>query len=209
MNIVLLGAPGAGKGTQAKLIHEAFDIPHLSAGDLLRRAVKDRTSQGKEAQGYMDRGELVPHEVIMAVMGSALTTYQDGFLLDGFPRSIQQAVELDNMTVLDAVLSINVDFDLLLERLTGRRSCPDCGSVFHAANNPPVHEGKCDSCNATLIQRTDDTAETVSGRIETYRKQTEPLIQFYEDKGILRHFDGNMRINEIFEDIRSFLRTVD
>lgn len=209
MKIVLLGAPGAGKGTQAKLIHDTFGIPHLSAGDLLRRAVTDRSPEGREAQNCMDRGELVPHDVIMKVIGNALTEYHNGYLLDGFPRSMQQAVELDGVAHLDAVLSLDVDFDLLLQRLTGRRSCPDCGSVFHVIYNRPAEEDVCDACGASLIQRSDDTAQTVSQRIETYRKQTEPLIGFYEKKGILHHFNGSREIQEIFDDIRSFLRSLE
>lgn len=225
MKLVLLGAPGAGKGTQAKKISLRYGIPHLSTGDLLRNAIRDGTSAGKEAEGFMSRGELVPDHVVLNILENEVNVrsedhhdeqandqreelidgqvedQRNGFILDGFPRSIDQARALDDLVELDIVVNIDVDLDLLMKRLTGRRSCSSCGAVFHIMNNPPREEGICDQCGSGLTRRKDDNEETVGKRIETYLSQTQPLIDHYKDKGILRIVDGNGEINKIFEEI--------
>ncbi len=205
MKIVLLGAPGAGKGTQAKRISERYGVPHLSAGDILRNAASARTPEGMEAAGYMDQGKLVPNEVVLSIVKSEIQRLKKGFILDGFPRTIPQAESLGTFTELDTVINIEVDFALLLKRLTGRRSCPKCGAVYHILNNPPSTEGLCDKCGTELIQRKDDNEETVKKRIDTYVSLTQPLIEYYKKKGILRNVNGNGKIDQIFQEIAELL----
>jgi len=209
MNIVLLGAPGAGKGTQAKKIHEKYDIPHLSAGDLLRGAVAENTPEGKQASEFMNRGALVPDGIILTIINREIELLEHGYILDGFPRTLSQAEQLENFTTLVAVLNIDVDFDLLLERLTGRLSCPSCGAVYHNTYNTPKLAGTCDVCAAELVTRKDDTEETVKKRIDTYLSLTRPLIDHYREKGLLVDFDGNRDIDEIFQNIVNFLDRLD
>lgn len=208
MNLVLLGAPGAGKGTQAKKILEKFRVPHLSAGDLLREAVARGTPRGKEAAGFMSRGALVPDTLVIAIIRERIRELDSGFILDGFPRTIFQARELDKFVTLDTVISIDVPFDQLLARLTGRRSCPECGAVYHVVYNPPLKENICDACHAKLIQRADDNKETVTSRIETYVSQTQPLIHYYEERNILHHVDGSKEIDGIFREIGEYLTSL-
>lgn len=208
MNIVLLGAPGAGKGTQAKKIHHLFGIPHISAGDLLRDAVSRGTPEGVEAETHMKAGQLVPNDLILAIISDKLSGLSTGFILDGFPRTLPQARKLDSFVHLDIVISIDVPFESLLERLTGRRSCPSCGGVFHMIFNPPRTRGTCDLCGENLVHRADDNEETVSARIDTYVTQTQPLIDYYEDKGIISHVDGTGDIDSIFDDIKKELIAV-
>ena len=207
MRIVLLGAPGAGKGTQAKFISDKYEIPHLSTGDMLRDAVRQRTPEGIRAEEYMNLGRLVPDDVVLSIVEKRIKG-SNGFLLDGFPRTIPQAQALEKITPLDAVIDIEVDFDVLLQRLTGRRTCPKCGAVYHILYNPPKKEGICDRCGTSLIQREDDNEVTVKKRIETYREQTQPLINYYRERGLLYPVDGNRGIQEIFKDIVEILHRV-
>jgi adenylate kinase len=208
LNLILMGLPGAGKGTQAEKIVEKYDIPHISTGDMFRLAIKEGTELGKEAKSYMDKGELVPDEVTIGIVRERLSKpdCQKGFLLDGFPRTIAQAEALENLLKdmdesLDYVLHIDVPQDQLVERLTGRRICPTCGATYHVAFNPPKEEGKCDNDGSELIQREDDQPETVRKRLEVNVEQTQPLLDFYQDKGYLVSFEGDKDINEVFKDI--------
>lgn len=207
MKLILLGAPGAGKGTQAKKIVKEFAIPQISTGDILRRAVADGTPLGKEAKKYMEAGKLVPDELVIGIMKERL--HQDdcsnGFILDGFPRTVEQARALEGFTEIDAVINIDVDFNSLVERITGRRSCPECGAVYHIKFNPPKVEGICDICGSRLVQREDDREETVRKRLETYTEQTSPLIDYYAGKGALKIVAGNRSIDEIYESIRTLI----
>jgi len=200
MRIVLLGAPGAGKGTQAKFISDKYGVPHLSTGDMLRDAVRRMTPEGIKAEEYMNSGRLVPDDVVLSIVEKRIRE-SNGFLLDGFPRTIPQAQALEKITPLDAVIDIEVDFNVLLQRLTGRRTCPKCGAVYHILYNPPGKEGICDRCSTSLVQREDDNEVTVKKRIETYREQTQPLIDYYRERGLLYPVDGNRGIQEIFRDI--------
>ncbi|MCD4699732.1 MAG: adenylate kinase [Phycisphaerae bacterium] len=186
MRVVLMGPPGAGKGTQAKRLVEKFGMVHLSSGDILRAERSSGSELGEKLKSYMDAGELVPDEVVVKIMAGAVAKQdpQKGLLLDGFPRTIIQAEALDEQLdrlglPLEAVLIVEADESLLVERITGRRSCPNCGSVYHVKNIPPVKEGVCDSCGAELVQREDDTEAVVRQRLAAYRKQTEPVIDYY------------------------------
>ncbi len=208
MKIVLLGAPGAGKGTQAKKIQEQYSIPHLSAGDMLRDAVSRKTAGGTKASEYMDQGKLVPDSLVIDIIRQKIHDIDSGFILDGFPRTFFQACQLDTFVELDAVISIDVPFHHLLKRLTGRRSCPQCGAVYHVLNNPPDVEDTCDVCSTQLVLRPDDNEETVKTRIETYISATQPLIEYYTDKGVLHSVDGDMEIDEIYKNIDRILRTL-
>ncbi|MGI8317282.1 adenylate kinase [Halobacillus mangrovi] len=208
MNLILMGLPGAGKGTQAEKIVEKYNIPHISTGDMFRLAIKEGTELGKEAKSYMDKGELVPDEVTIGIVRERLSKpdCEKGFLLDGFPRTIAQAEALENLLndmdeSLDYVLHIDVPQDQLVERLTGRRICPTCGATYHVVFNPPKEEGKCDHDGSELIQREDDQPETVKKRLEVNVEQTQPLLHFYQDKGYLVSFEGDKDINEVFKDI--------
>ncbi|SFK51582.1 Adenylate kinase [Halobacillus dabanensis] len=208
MNLILMGLPGAGKGTQAEKIVEKYNIPHISTGDMFRLAIKEGTALGKEAKSYMDKGELVPDEVTIGIVRERLSKpdCQKGFLLDGFPRTIAQAEALENLLSdmeesLDYVLHIDVPKEQLIERLTGRRICPTCGATYHVVFNPPKVDGKCDHDGSELIQREDDQPETVRKRIEVNVEQTQPLLDFYRGKGYLVSFEGDRDINEVFKDI--------
>ncbi len=208
MNLILMGLPGAGKGTQAEKIVEKYDIPHISTGDMFRLAIKEGTTLGKEAKSYMDKGELVPDEVTIGIVRERLSKpdCQKGFLLDGFPRTIAQAEALENLLndmneSLDYVLHIDVPKDQLIERLTGRRICPTCGATYHVVFNPPEVDGKCDHDGSELIQREDDQPETVKTRLEVNVEQAQPLLDFYRDKGYLVSFEGDKDINDVFNNI--------
>ena len=192
MNLILLGPPGAGKGTQAARIIEKYNIPHISTGDIFRENIKNGTELGKKAQEYMNKGQLVPDELVVEIATDRLNKddCKDGFLLDGFPRTVFQAEELDKFleakgSKIDHVLDIDVDREELMIRLTGRRVCSKCGASFHVVNIPPKKEGICDRCGAKLYQRTDDTREAALNRLDVYAKQTAPLIDFYEAEGNL------------------------
>jgi adenylate kinase len=204
VRVILLGPPGAGKGTQAVRISETFGIPHISTGDIFRENVRGDTELGREAKRYMDAGELVPDEVVVGMVGDRLaqTDAAEGFCLDGFPRTVPQAQALEDLLVeRDAPLEVVVRFavaeDEVVQRLTGRRSCPDCGKVFHVDHAPPQTEGVCDACGAELIQREDDTEDVVLNRLEVYRKQTEPLEHFYWERGLLRDIEAVGDVDEV------------
>lgn len=213
MRLILLGPPGAGKGTQAASIIAEYQIPHISTGDILRKNISVGTELGKKAKEYMDKGLLVPDELVVALVENRLTEEdcKSGFLLDGFPRTVAQADALGDALnklgySLDKVINIDVNKEELVERAVGRRVCKACGATFHIKFNPPKVEGICDVCGGELYQRKDDTVETVSKRIEVYLQQTQPLINYYENKGILVNVDGKQDIDRVFGDIVSALR---
>jgi len=203
MKLVLLGPPGAGKGTQAAAITARFGIPQISTGDILRAAVAGRTELGLRAKEYMDKGLLAPDELVIGLMKERILEDDcaEGFILDGFPRSIPQAEALEKVTNIDYVVNIAVDEDVLVRRLTSRRSCKRCGAVFNILFRPPETKGVCDSCGGELYLRDDDNETTVRGRLETYRTSTEPLIDFYRKKSILLTVDGDREIGEISKEI--------
>jgi len=208
LRTILLGPPGAGKGTQAAKIIEKYNIPHISTGDIFRENIKKGTELGKKAQEYMNRGELVPDDLVIEIATTRLLEddCKDGFLLDGFPRTVYQAEKLDEFLAahdskIDKVIDIAVGKDELMERLTGRRVCKSCGASYHIVNIPPKKDGVCDICGGELIQRTDDNAETVANRIEVYEAQTMPLIEYYEKAGNIAHIDGATGLDNVFVDI--------
>ncbi|WP_200416645.1 adenylate kinase [Virgibacillus salexigens] len=210
MNLILMGLPGAGKGTQAEKINEKYNIPHISTGDMFRLAIKEGTDLGKKAKEYMDQGELVPDEVTIGIVRERLNKddCKNGFLLDGFPRTINQAEALQDLLqdmneTIDYVLHVDVPEEKLVERLTGRRICPTCGATYHVVYNLPKEDGICDKDGSQLIQRDDDKADTVKKRLSVNIEQTKPLLDFYEDKGYLVTVDGNQDIDQVFRDIQS------
>jgi adenylate kinase len=212
MNLVLMGLPGAGKGTQAEKIVEKYKIPHISTGDMFRAAIKEGTELGLQAKSYMDRGDLVPDEVTIGIVRERLSKEdcQKGFLLDGFPRTVAQAEALEQLLSdlnrsIDYVINIEVDKNILMERLTGRRICKECGATYHLVFNPPSQAGVCDKCGGELYQRADDNEETVANRLEVNLKQTQPLLEFYQEKGYLRNIDGQQEIEKVFADICELL----
>ncbi|MDZ5713706.1 adenylate kinase [Jeotgalibacillus haloalkalitolerans] len=212
MNIVLMGLPGAGKGTQAERIIEKYNIPHISTGDMFRAAIKNGTELGLKAKSYMDQGDLVPDEVTIGIVRERLSKddCQEGFLLDGFPRTVAQADALDALLKdlgkeLDYVLNIKVEKEELMTRLTGRWICKTCGATYHTVFNPPAVEGKCDKDGGELYQREDDKPETVQNRLDVNMKQTQPLLDFYSQKGVLRDIDGQQDINKVFTDVDELL----
>lgn len=207
MKIVLLGPPGAGKGTQAEVLTKKLLVPHISTGDMFRAAIKNGTAMGIEAKSYMDRGQLVPDEVTVGIIKDriAQSDCSGGFLLDGFPRTIAQAEALDKLLEdkggLDAVLNISVPLEKLVERLTGRRMCRKCGAIYHMLYNAPAKEGVCDACGGELYQRDDDKLETVTNRLSVYEAQTAPLIGFYEKQGKLFTVNGDQQVNAVTADL--------
>ena len=193
MNLILMGAPGAGKGTQSEKISEKWGIPAISTGDILRAAIKEGTTLGKEAKSFIDAGKLVPDEVVIGIIKEHLSSdaCKNGFILDGFPRSIPQAEALEKMGIkIDCVLSIEVEDEVIVERMSGRRICSGCGASYHVKYKAPAKENVCDKCGESLYIRNDDAAETVKNRLETYHTQTEPLKAFYESRGLLRTVVG-------------------
>lgn len=212
MNIMLFGAPGAGKGTQAKYIIDKYGIPQISTGDILRAAIAEGTEMGMEAKKYMDEGKLVPDSTIIGIIKDRLSQEdcKKGFILDGFPRTLAQAEALEvllkdlNMN-LDKVISLNVPDELIVGRVVGRRVCSNCGASFHIENNPPKVEGKCDFCNSDLILRKDDNKETVEKRLSAYHEQTAPLFNFYQERGVMVEIDGTKDINDITKEIFAIL----
>ena len=212
LRTILLGPPGAGKGTQAAKIVEKYGVPHISTGDIFRENIKKGTELGKKAQEYMNRGELVPDDLVIEIATTRLLEddCRNGFLLDGFPRTVYQAEKLDEFLAardskIDKVLDIAVEKDELIARLTGRRVCKACGASFHVVNIPPKKEGVCDYCGGELIQRADDNLETVTNRIDVYEAQTMPLVEYYEKAGNLVHIDGSTGLENVFADIVSAL----
>lgn len=213
MRIILMGPPGAGKGTQAVTIANHFNIPHISTGDIFRYNIKEGTELGKKAKSFMDKGLLVPDEIVVAIVEDRLKKddCQNGFLLDGFPRTVPQAEALDealdNMKVsLSKVININVDKQILIDRAVGRRICKDCGATYHVKFNPSASGVACEKCGGSLYQRDDDNQETVSTRIEVYLKETLPLIEYYKKTGKLVEIDGQKEIDKVFDDIVNVLR---
>lgn len=217
MRIVLLGAPGAGKGTQCKNIVAQYGLLHLSSGDILRQERATGSELGKKASSYMDSGALVPDEIIIEMMSEAIKmAHAAGFILDGFPRTVNQAIELDkslaaNHQEIDVVLNLEVDEGVVVKRITGRRSCPRCGAVYHIENLKPKVEGICDNDGTELVQRPDDSFEVVANRLETYHRQTEPLVEYYKNNGSVYDFDANKDVDEvkasIFEKLDALFRT--
>lgn len=212
VRLVLLGAPGAGKGTQAKKLIEKYNTPQISTGDLLRAAVGEGTALGIEAKGFMDKGELVPDSVVLGMVEERLQQddCKEGYILDGFPRNTAQAEALDEMLdklgmPLDAALSVDVPTEDLMKRLTGRRTCKECGQMYNVHFSAPAAEGACDKCSGELYQRDDDQEQTISKRLEVYEEQTAPLIDYYSGKGILKSVSGTGDIDEIFATVQSTL----
>jgi adenylate kinase len=217
MKVVLLGAPGAGKGTQCKSIVARYDLLHLSSGDILRQERAEGTKLGKKAQAYMDSGALVPDEIIIKMMAKAIGKAPvAGFILDGFPRTVNQAVELDKALdasgqKIDAVLNLEIDDNVVTKRITGRRSCPECGAVYHIENLKPKTEGICDNDGTELVQRSDDTEEVLVNRLETYHQQTEPLVDYYKKNGTVYYFEADRNPEDvralIFEKMDALVQT--
>ena len=205
MRVVLLGAPGAGKGTQCKRIVDKYGLLHLSSGDILRQERAAETELGRKAQSYMDSGGLVPDEVIVEMMAGTISkSPHSGFVLDGFPRTVEQAVELDKLLALagkkiDVVVNLKIADEEVAARMTGRRSCPECGAVYHIENLKPKVEGKCDKDGTELIQRPDDSLEVVQSRLKTYHEQTEPLVDYYKNNGTVYDIDSGESADEVSE----------
>ena len=208
MKLILLGAPGAGKGTQADILCKELDIPTISTGNILRAAVKEGTPMGKKAKSFMDAGALVPDDVIVGIVKERLTESDcaNGFILDGMPRTIPQAEALEQHGIdVDTALSIEIADETIIERMSGRRTCKDCSATFHIVSNPPKVEGKCDFCGGELTIRKDDAPETVKARLETYHKETEPLKAFYASRGKLKSVENQPTIEATTEVIKSAL----
>ncbi|HEU4965578.1 MAG TPA: adenylate kinase [Bacilli bacterium] len=216
MQVIFMGLPGAGKGTQAERIVSEFGIPHVSTGDMFRAAIAEETPLGLKAKSFMDQGQLVPDEVTIGIVRERLQKpdAQKGFLLDGFPRTLAQAEALDTMLEglgrkIDVVINLHVDKELLMPRLTGRRICKSCGATYHVMFNPPAVEGKCDKCGGDLYQRSDDTEDVVATRLDVNIKQSEPILAYYEAKDLLKTLDGEKAIEDVYSDIASILRGVE
>ncbi|MBR0410956.1 MAG: adenylate kinase [Eubacterium sp.] len=212
MKIIMLGAPGAGKGTQAKMLADKYGIPHISTGDIFRANIKNNTELGKKAKGYMDAGQLVPDELVVDLVVDRIKNADcfKGFILDGFPRTIPQAEALDyalnnQNEKIDYAINVDVPDENIIERMSGRRACVGCGATYHVVYNPTKKEGTCDKCGQDLILREDDKPETVKKRLQVYHEQTQPLIDHYEKKGALLTVDGTKDIQLVFEDITKVL----
>lgn len=212
MKIIMLGAPGAGKGTQAKLIAEKYGIPHVSTGDIFRANIKEGTQLGKEAKEYMDKGQLVPDELTVRILLDrvAKDDCKNGYVLDGFPRTIPQAEVLDEEVSklgdkIDFAINVDVPDENIIRRMGGRRACLKCGATYHIEHIPPKKEGICDTCGSELVLRDDDKPETVKNRLDVYHKQTQPLIDYYGKKNILKTVDGTRDMNDVFADIVKLL----
>ncbi|MEW6446980.1 MAG: adenylate kinase [Bacillota bacterium] len=213
MNLLIMGPPGAGKGTQAVEVVKELKIPHISTGDMLREAVKQGTEMGKKAKEYMDKGQLVPDEVIIGVVKERIAQpdCKTGFLLDGFPRTLPQAEALDATlkdlgVKLDGVINIKVPRERIVARITGRRVCRSCGDTYHITNKPPKEAGKCDKCGGELYQRSDDTEETVNKRLDVYEAQTKPLLDYYGKQGLVLDINGDQPIDKVLQDILAVLK---
>ncbi len=213
MNFVFLGMPGAGKGTQAKIISKKYNIPHISTGDILREAVANKTELGIQAKKYMDEGALVPDELVVSLVKERIIQpdCEKGFILDGFPRNLEQAKILEEMLeeikkTLDAVFFFSLDEEVVVKRLTARRVCSNCGAVYNMIYNPPKVEGVCDICGGRLITRDDDKEETVRNRLRTYNKDTAPLIDYYKKKGLLYTIDASLSVNDVTKEIERHIK---
>jgi len=216
LRIVLLGPPGSGKGTQAKILNEVYHAPHINTGDLLRDEVARGTEVGKVAKPYMDRGELVPDEVVTRMVEERLSQpdCKDGLILDGYPRNITQAESLERILVkldmrLDCVLNIVIDDDELIRRLTTRRICSNCGAIYNMLNKPPKKEGVCDICGGKVIQRDDDKEDVIRRRLEVYKKQAESILQLYRKKGLVRNIRGDVGLEALPAEIRRVMKGLD
>lgn len=212
MKIIMLGAPGAGKGTQAKLIAQKYGIPHISTGDIFRANIKEGTDLGKEAKGYMDKGQLVPDDLTVRILLDRVSKddCSKGYVLDGFPRTIPQAEVLDTEVArlgesIDFAIDVDVPDENIIRRMSGRRACLKCGATYHIEHIPPKKEGICDTCGSELVLRDDDKPETVKKRLEVYHSQTQPLIDYYSKQNILRTVDGTRDMQEVFADIVKLL----
>lgn len=212
MKIIMLGAPGAGKGTQAKMIAEKYSVPHISTGDIFRANIKNGTELGMEAKKYMDQGLLVPDELTVKILLDrvAQEDCQNGYVLDGFPRTIPQAEVLDKALneindKIDYAINVDVPDENIIRRMSGRRACLTCGATYHIEHIPPKAEGICDACGKELVLRDDDKPETVKNRLDVYHKQTQPLIDFYQAKGILKEVDGTVDMKDVFAAIVAIL----
>lgn len=215
MKIILLGPPGAGKGTQAKSISNKYSIPHISTGDIFRKNISEKTPLGIEAKSYIDKGHLVPDKLTIDIVQDRLEQEdcKSGFLLDGYPRTVNQAESLKNFLKekgeeLDTALLIAVPKEYIIDRMTGRRVCLSCGASYHVKFNPTKVEGKCDICGSVVIQRDDDCEETVNERLEIYDAQTQPLIDYYKEQGLLSEVDGTQAINDVFKNICGILGAI-
>ncbi len=212
MNLLIIGAPGAGKGTMSDLLIDTYHLVHVSTGDMLRAAVKAGTPVGLKAQEYMNKGALVPDEVIHDIIVERLSQddVNDGFLFDGYPRTLNQAKDLDVILKeigkkIDRVINLNIEDEELIKRITGRRLCPTCGEIFNIYYKAPAKEGVCDKCGAELIQRKDDNLESLSVRLEEYHKNTQPVIEYYEAAHIVSHIDAKQGVGEVFNNIKAAL----
>ncbi|SDA45238.1 Adenylate kinase [Lachnospiraceae bacterium G11] len=212
MKIIMLGAPGAGKGTQAKMIAKEYGIPHVSTGDIFRANIKEGTELGKEAKGYMDKGLLVPDELTVKILLDrvAKDDCKNGYVLDGFPRTIPQAEVLEDALnklndKIDYAIDVNVPDENIIKRMSGRRACLKCGATYHIEHVPPKKEGICDVCGEPLVLRDDDKPETVKNRLDVYHKQTQPLIDFYSERNILKTVDGTVDMMDVFNAIKAIL----
>ena len=213
MNLLIIGAPGAGKGTMSDLIINTYHLVHVSTGDMLRAAVKAGTPVGLKAQEYMNKGALVPDEVIHDIIVERLSAddMDAGFLFDGYPRTVNQAQDLDSILKevgkkIDCVINMNIEDEELVKRITGRRLCPVCGEIFNIYYKAPEKEGICDKCGAKLIQRKDDNLESLTVRLQEYHKNTQPVIEYYEESGLVKHVDATKSVDGVFDEIRSVLK---
>ena len=214
MRLILLGAPGVGKGTQAQRLAAEGGIPQISTGEILRDAIKRGTPLGSQAKSYMEAGKLVPDEVVIGIIRERLSHSDgtNGFILDGFPRTVAQAQALDRMLQdsgvggIDYVVNFEVPNREIISRLSGRRTCPDCQAVYHVEHAPPRQEGRCDKCAAPLVQRADDKPETIAARLKVYDQQTSPLVDYYRERGLLRQLDATAPIDSVYRNLRSLLQ---
>jgi len=214
MRLMLIGPPGGGKGTQAKKLSARYQIPQISTGDILREAVSNSTELGEEAKKYLDKGELVPDNVMLDLIAETLRSdkCKDGFILDGFPRTIPQAEGLDNILDeldmhLDYVIALRVEDEVIVKRLTSRRVCKNCGAIYNLLNNPPENSGVCNKCGSELYQRDDDQPETIKNRLRIFREQTQPLLEYYRDKGLLNEVNGDQDIQAVWQDVKAIVES--
>jgi adenylate kinase len=208
MNLIFLGAPGAGKGTLATQLSKEYEIPQISTGDIFRSAVKEGSGLGRKVQGIMEKGELVPDALTVELVKERLTLQdaQNGYILDGFPRTIAQADALATFQKIDMVINFKISDDVVIRRLSGRRVCRSCGAIYHVENMPPKVEGKCDTCGGELYTRDDDTIVSIKNRLRVYKEQTEPLIEYYRGKGLLRDIDSSTSPEHSFAQIKSLVK---